>query len=615
MAGGDNAYNGANYGFDPEYGGFSQVYSSNPAYSSGTGLATDPRTANVLKTTSEKLNTGANVVEVSTPSSQVFESIPEQHFKELNRLRKLVGNKVELTLHAPIIDPTGMTKRGWNPYEREQAERQMLGAVMKAHELNPEGNVVTTFHSSAINVPDDTKLWEDIKTAGGETEKIQVLKDAVVIDEKTGDLSLISGKPSPFMGEQKIDIAKKIKNKNSENWYNNLQHLNYSAEHGVRNVQAALKLIPEESKGAIMGIYKDYAEGKGDKFNEDLQDLEKNNPGVSKVVQETVNALGIGDVQLRDSYYGLREMFDKAHATLEKGTSEQAKEDLKKLEAFRAKIAPKLKDFDNPAKVEELADAIREGVHVLRSIEAPQTLKRYRDFAIEQSSETFSNLALKSFDKFGDTSPIISIENPPAGAPLSRAEDLRELVDRSRDRFAKKAVEQLGLSESEAKNKAKELIGATWDVGHINMIRKFGAGSKELVEETKKISPVVKHVHLSDNFGMEHTELPMGMGNVPHEAIMKDIIKHNEKVKKVVEVGDWYQHFQTTPFGHTLETFNSPIYAMKQQPYWGAASYSTGLGQNPDIHHSMYGAGFSNLPPELGGQMAGRSRVSGTPLD
>jgi len=36
---------------------------------------------------------------------------------------------------------------------------------------------------------------------------------------------------------------------------------------------------------------------------------------------------------------------------------------------------------------------------------------------------------------------------------------------------------------------------------------------------------------------------------------------------------------------------------------------------NPDIHHSIYGSGFSNLPVELGGQMQGRSRMSGNPME
>jgi len=32
-------------------------------------------------------------------------------------------------------------------------------------------------------------------------------------------------------------------------------------------------------------------------------------------------------------------------------------------------------------------------------------------------------------------------------------------------------------------------------------------------------------------------------------------------------------------------------------------------------HFSMYGSGFSNLPPELGGQLSGRARLGGAPIE
>lgn len=154
----DYFYEGSDYGFDSEYGSFSQSYSSN--LSKNISLATDPRAANQLKQVSEKLSTGATAVEISTVSPDVFESIPKEHFMELNRLRKLVGKNVELTLHAPLVEPTGLTKRGWVPYEREQAERQMIDAMKKAHDLNPDGNVVTTFHASVSGLPAETTIWE-----------------------------------------------------------------------------------------------------------------------------------------------------------------------------------------------------------------------------------------------------------------------------------------------------------------------------------------------------------------------------------------------------------------------------------------------------------------------
>ena len=39
--------------------------------------------------------------------------------------------------------------------------------------------------------------------------------------------------------------------------------------------------------------------------------------------------------------------------------------------------------------------------------------------------------------------------------------------------------------------------------------------------------------------------------------------------------------------------------------------------QFPQKHFDLYGAGFSNLPPELGGQTQSRegSRFSGTPME
>ena len=58
--------------------------------------------------------------------------------------------------------------------------------------------------------------------------------------------------------------------------------------------------------------------------------------------------------------------------------------------------------------------------------------------------------------------------------------------------------------------------------------------------------------------------------------------------------------------------------------YWNQAvhpdaGYFGGLGPvNPEIHHSIYGGGFSGLPAYLGGEIPGKatnSSFSGAPLD
>lgn len=622
---GDYFYEGANYGFDPEHGSTSQMYSSSPSayesdFAAGIGLSTDPRTANILKEVSQKLRTGAKTLEVSQVSPEVFESIPQEHFREVNRLRKLVGEDVELTLHAPIIEPTGMTKRGWNAFEREQAERQMLDAVQKAHQLNPEGNVVTTFHSSAIGLPTEVSMWEEAKE--GEKKKVEVIQEAMVIDERTGEIAPLPGKPSFFEGEKKFDMNQRIDKLNRDHWYKTLQHVNYGADQGAKVIQGGLKegvkLSEEEAeKGEkiILGIYKDYADGNIDKVEKKIEEFKKEAPGGEFKIRETLQTLTHGDIYLRDAYSGLRDMFDQAYDALQKKNTPDAKEKLARLDSFKKEMQPKLDYYKDPEHVAEFAEKLQKGVDVLRSIEAVPIYKPFKDFALDKSSETFGNVALKSYKEFGDKAPIISIENPPAGFTLSRAGDLKQLVEMSRKKFEEKAVKELGMSSDKAKEEAKKIIGATWDVGHINMIRKFGAGKEEVIAETKKIAPFVKHVHFSDNFGFEHTELPMGMGNVPTKEMMKAVLEHNTKFKKIIEAGNWYQHFQTTPFAESLQTFNSPIYAMKNASYWGPQGYFSGHGMNPEVHHAMYGAGFANLPVELGGQMAGRSRVSGNPID
>jgi len=71
---------------------------------------------------------------------------------------------------------------------------------------------------------------------------------------------------------------------------------------------------------------------------------------------------------------------------------------------------------------------------------------------------------------------------------LAKGEDLREVVIASRKHFVERAVEDMGMSESQAQKEADKLIGVTWDVGHINMLRKYGADDDKIIEQTMPIS-------------------------------------------------------------------------------------------------------------------------------
>ena len=60
---------------------------------------------------------------------------------------------------------------------------------------------------------------------------------------------------------------------------------------------------------------------------------------------------------------------------------------------------------------------------------------------------------------------------------------------------------------------------------------------------------------------------------------------------------------------------------MSNAPYWNQAmgtqgNYFGGYGTtNPQTHHTYFGAGFTTMPVEMGGQMqGGQSRFGGTPM-
>ncbi|MEK6827612.1 MAG: hypothetical protein AABX99_03970, partial [Nanoarchaeota archaeon] len=81
--------------------------------------------------------------------------------------------------------------------------------------------------------------------------------------------------------------------------------------------------------------------------------------------------------------------------------------------------------------------------------------------------------------------------------------------------------------------------------------------------------------------------------------------------------------FKTPPFKETLKAFGSPIYSMQMAPYWNQSQglqqdYFGGYGQMlPKTNYEMFGAGFSHLPSELGGQRPGAegSRMSGKGME
>ncbi|GIU68741.1 MAG: hypothetical protein KatS3mg001_591 [Candidatus Pacearchaeota archaeon] len=559
------------------------------------GMTTDPRSANILQEVSQKLLTGVKNIEIEALSQEIFDSIPKQHLKEVNRLAKLTG--INVSLHGPLVDVAGFTRSGWSEIERKNAEKVIVDTLLRAKELNPDGNIIVNFHSSQ-GIPGSVPLPPHERTEGREYKLIYA------VNKETGELVKLEPEKKFFPGEGKVEEKefspeKRLEILNRESWSDNFSRI-------LLNLDRVNEIF-EETKPFILK----YLDENGQLKIKDIRELP------SEVERNAFRRFILANKYLTEEIYSkqISNLFSKAY---EYGTQEQKE----MLSSISNKISKKLDN--NKINPFSLYEAIHDIVNELDSENlTPKIFDSLDNFSLEKTSETFGNAAWQAYKQSkGKGLPILTIENPPAGFALSTGEELKELVRKSREKFIENAVKE-GLSREAAEKEAEKIIGATWDVGHINMLRKFGYKEEEIIKESEKIAPYLKHVHLSDNFGLEHTELPMGMGNVPIKEIMEKLGEKGFEAKKIIEAGNWWQHFRTPPFVETLEAMGSPIYSMEIGQYWNKIGsfyqgYSLGMegAWLPQINYETFGAGFSMLPKELGGSRTGAgSRISGRPME
>ncbi len=579
------------------------------------GTTLDAQTANQLGELNTKINPGAKVVEIQGVQAVAWESIPDQHLDEMNRLNKLTG--VEPSLHGPLLDASGVGEGGFTEENRFGTQNQMESVMLRAHKLDPTGNISVTFHST-VQLPEmRPHIMAEVDGKRGKVEQ-----GLFYVNEDTGQIGQIKPEKryfpegKEFSGEEYKFVAEtELNRQNEEFWSQSLGRANYHADFGENSVRRIIDEGVDIPK--IMAINADYVVDKKEK--EHIEDVQRN--------------VTHGQIYLRDAYRDVKQLFDRAWGATDPSRyrgEELTSEKLKKLKSDREKLKNYAKEIEKkitpgiesePERTEDLREIIHLGIKTLSDVEAPKIFRPLNNFAIDKSAETFANVAESAYNKFGDTAPIVNIENPPAGTGLSTGEDIKDLIVASREKLANNLSKK--MSRGKANRVAEQMIGATWDVGHINMLRKKGYTEKEVIEETKKVAPYVKHVHLSDNFGLDHTELPMGMGNVPFEPMLKELEKAGYRGKKIIEAGNWWQYFSQhgggNPFKPSLEAFDSPIYAMKEGPAWANTGlyggYFSGHGAvNPPVHHNIYGAGFQTLPLELGGEMQGgeKGRFAGS---
>jgi sugar phosphate isomerase/epimerase len=641
---------------------FKKEYLSNldstyvPQYS--IGASTSPQTANQIAEATARLNAGISGVDISLIQPELFEQIPKEHFKEIDRLMKLTNAKA--TLHGPIVDLAGFTQNGWQEEARESTEKQVKFFVERAHDLDEKGNTPINFH---INTGMPGEEWrkltkEEYNKLSDEEKKpeyvAEIRQGEYAIKEKMGIVNRENGQVNVLQREVKEYPSgktiwtpeRRLDNMNQVTWDGEklkvFEYQRQQAEINDRliNLQNQInlyseanekKILTEEEKAMLHNFKKEEKRlvnhieeldthihsGLTDAFNQ-LKYLDEEQKALFQDKIKNFKKIYSGiDNQIKPLNEKLERETEKIYKKIE--NNEATNNDRKNFFELKRKIYENIKPYRDEQN--------RELQSALNDLPAPEIWTSADKLAKEKTVETVSNVIFDSYKKFKENTPIMVLENYQPMLALGKSEDMVETVKETRKKFAERLVKENKISMEEAKKTAEKLIGVTWDVGHINFLRKHGYSEEDVLDATKKIAPYVKQVHITDNFGFNDAHLPPGMGNAPIKEQLKILEKEGFKFEKgnvIVEAGAYVGQFKENPHIYGLEYFKSPLYTyetLPTAPYWKdiweqEGKYGLGYGTIlPEQHfQTFYGSGFSSLPLELGGSMVSdKSRFSGTP--
>lgn len=614
-------YEGGDYTLDPNksftYGtGYGGIKGSN------LGMQGNPMTTNQLADVIGAIKQGTKAFEVQMlgmAQNDPEQSLPVQHFKEMRALMELSG--VKPSVHGPIVglDPAGFDRGNWGGEEhRQQTEKRMFEAVKKAYVLDPERNIPVVFHTG--NASGYVKTY----TPDGKTGK--KIESVPIINQETNQVATIKNEYEYTLGSTKKELEgegtlrlaeKRVKSQNDSYW-----------DQQMKEAVLAKRYVNEAVNNTL--FHSTDVDESGKRTSKLAEIRIKNEKDQQKFFEEAskkpefLTNLRRAETLANSNEQSLNSIFSRAY---EYGTKDQ-KEVLKKMalnwqnemKSYQERIK---KEGLNPIEAlnikSRMQDKYFQGIHDVTERKSPEIFVDADEFAFKQASKTFGNIAAEGYVKWGKKAPLIAIENTYEGLGWADAESHRKLIKKSRDVFVEKVMKEKGIDESEAKKMAEKLIGATWDVSHINIAKSKGFGDDYIVEETKKIKPYVKHVHLADNFGFNDAHLAPGMGNTPIKRILKALEKEGklDEMRMIVESGGFGGPFRKPLHPASLSAFGSGLsYNQGWDSSFIPGTYFGGYGEiNPETHHSIYGAGFSGLPTTFGGQIGGqRSRFGGTPM-
>ncbi len=527
------------------------------------------------------------------------ESISKKERRDIEELAKI--NDVKLSTHAStnIQGLAGMGQQGFEEKHREDTLKEIKKAVDFASDL--QGGAVV-FHTGEFPRNFSEQDWGD----QFEQFPTQEERDVVhMVDERTGDI-IGSVRKNKTVHEPKYKKGKDVqRNTPYTDAEGNVVHADdYVDAEGNKidpsDTEEMLKRVPLRSDDQEEGYF-ETKRLEWDDFKERAQEYGTSPEEEfykSQIQEQILQARGQSFYHAQH-YEDMEEAYDEVkealefYEDLEEDIPEEEKWKIMQDAGYGRAVGPSARQLVGPNRKtpREILESQLEQIQMqmkhthsssasadVRAEEQKENLKHIKpiaDYGVDKSADTIARAAEYAYQKTRQKDPereiYVSPESFQPESYGSHPDEMRELIEKSREQFVERMKTKNGIREDKARELAKEHIKGTLDTGHFNMWRQHFKGDEDMSEEERdeafkewyinEVEDLVKsdmvgQVHITDNMGFDDEHLSPGQGNVPMDEVM-DIIEEAGMDDVIVEAGS-FNPVDVVP--ETFEYFGSPIY-------------------------------------------------------
>ena len=506
----------------------------------------------------------------SQPTGWTPESVSMPEREAIRQLAKI--NEVELSTHAtPNVAISGITEQGFSEEQRERALFEVKKAIDFAADTARGGPVVLHAQEFPRSIAETYKKEKFIQYP--EEEKKAVLS---LVDSETGRLTSL---------RRDIKIPEIIKDESGNPIRDENNKLRTEMKQFSSYEDEFKKLSQEEKNKYDNSIAKYFyakfrisekerLEADAEFYDERVRNAEKREKEL-KSLQETVKLS-------KNKEY----VIDLLPEKFKEGLSHEERiKLLKNPDEFFNSV---LKDLNTEKRrFQEGSEGYsKQAFQIEHEI---NKIKPIEEYGIEKSAEAIARAALHGYDiekKEKLERPITIVpENWTPEVYGSHPAELKKLIQESRKAMTGLLMKDKHLTQNEAEKIAQERIKATFDIGHLNMWRKYFQGSdkefKQWVDEQVQDllrNKIIGHVHLTDNFGYHDEHLTPGEGTAPIREFLQRLETEGYTGTIIGEPGG-------QPEGKIFQAMTGS---------WGLSNYPMyrldGLARSwSDIEHSYFG--------------------------